>query len=69
MSVDVKAQVVRVLQAPVLLPTGQLDQQVRVDYTVGAHGPFSLTLKAAEFTAQRVQQEMEKVAAEIRKLS
>lgn len=69
MDTTLKAQVTRVLQAPVLLPTGIVDNRVRVDYTVGTHGPFTLSLPAAEFTAARVNTEMEKMAVEIRNLA
>ena len=69
MPVELKAQVTRVLDAPVLLPTGGIERRIRVDYTVGPHGPFSLTMPAAQFTAAAVKTEMEKVAAEIRNLS
>ena len=66
---ELKAQIVRVLENPVLLPTGGVERNIRVDYTVGTHGPFSLTLPAAEFSAVRVKAEMDKMVAEIRTLA
>lgn len=69
MTEELKAQIVRVFENPVLLPTGGVERNIRVDYTVGTHGPFSFALPAAEFTAVRVQQEMDKTVAELRKLT
>lgn len=69
MAEELKAQIVRVVENPLLLPTGGIERRIRVDYTVGSHGPFSLTLTAAEFSAARVKQDMDKMVAEIRTLS
>lgn len=66
---DLTPKVTKVRASPVLLPDGTVQARMLVEYMVGAHGPFTLTLLAAEFTAARVQQEMEKVAAEIRQLA
>jgi len=66
---ELKAQVTRVFESPLLLPTGGVEQRIRVDYMVGTHGPFSITLPAAEFSAARVKTEMEKTAGEIRTLA
>jgi hypothetical protein len=68
MSVDVKAQVARVMDASVPLPTGGIERKMRVDYMVGAHGPFTLILPAEQFNATAVKAEMDKMVAEIRKL-
>jgi len=59
--------VTRVVQDFRLTPTG-MDRMVRIEYMVGADGPFSLSLPEAEFTAARVQEEMDKRAAELGKL-
>jgi len=66
---ELKAQIVRVYENPLLLPTGGLERRIRVDYTVGTHGPFSLILPAAQFTAAAAKVEMEKTVAEIRNLT
>lgn len=65
---DLAPKVTRVRASPQLLPDGAVQSRMLVEYMVGTHGPFTLTLLAAEFTAARAQQEMEKVAAEIRQL-
>jgi len=69
MADELKAQIVHVYENPLLLPTGGIERRIRVDYTVGTHGPFSISLLAADFTAVAVQQEMDKTVAEIRKLT
>jgi len=67
MADQLKATVTRVAQDFRLTPTG-MDRLVRIEYMVGADGPFSITLPEAEFTATRVQEEMNKRAAELGKL-
>jgi hypothetical protein len=40
----------------------------RVDFVVGTHGPFTVSIPAEQFTAARVKEEMDKVAATINQL-
>jgi hypothetical protein len=69
MTEELKAQVTKVLDAPVLLPTGVIERKIRVDYMVGVHGPFSITVPAEQFTAAAVKQEMDKTVAQLRALT
>ena len=64
---QLKPVVTRVVQDFRLTPTGT-DRLVRVEYMVGKDGPFSFSLTEAEFTATRVQDEMNKRAAELARL-
>jgi len=66
---ELKAQVIRVYENPLLLPTGGIERRMRVDYMVGTHGPFAVTLPTSDFSAARAQQEIDKTVAEIRKLA
>lgn len=59
--------VTRVVQDFRLTATGT-ERLMRIEYMVGADGPFNLSLPEAEFTAARVQEEMNKRAAELAKL-
>jgi hypothetical protein len=65
---SIVVKVVRVRPDPSLLPTGTLERRTTVEFMIGADGPFDVTIPDSEFTAARVQQEMEKKAAEIRKI-
>ena len=65
---DRPVKVIRVVQNPILLPTGQVEPRTRVEFMVGGDGPFDLTVAEAEFSAEKIRQEMEKKAVEIRKL-
>jgi len=67
MAEELKPVVTRVVQDFRLTPTG-MDRLVRIEYMVGADGPFSLSLTEADFTATRVQEEMNKRAAELARL-
>ena len=64
---QLKPVVTRVTQDFRLTPTG-MDRLVRIEYMVGKDGPFSFSLPEAEFTAARVQQEMNERAAELARL-
>jgi hypothetical protein len=44
---------------------GQTQPIIRLLFVVGRHGPFTAIVPKAEFTAQRAQEEMAKVAREI----
>jgi hypothetical protein len=68
MAETLTGQVTRVVEQPRMLLNGNIERDVRVEFTIGPHGPFTLTLPRAEFTADRVKQEMAKLAAEISQL-
>jgi hypothetical protein len=68
MADELKIQVVRVFPTPKLLITGDVENWTTVEYTVGGHGPFRIEMLDREFTAAKVQAEMEKKAVEIRKV-
>jgi hypothetical protein len=67
MAEQLKPVVTRVTQDFRLTATGA-ERIVRVEYMVGADGPFSFSLPDTEFTAARVQEEMNKRAAELAQL-
>jgi hypothetical protein len=67
MADQLKPTVTRVVQDFRLTATG-MERLVRIEYMVGADGPFTMTLPEAEFTATRVQEEMNKRAAELSRL-
>jgi hypothetical protein len=64
---QLKPVVTRVAQDFRLTPTG-MERQIRIEYMVGQDGPFSFTLPEAEFTAVKVQEEINKRAAELAQL-
>lgn len=63
-----EAKVTRVLPTSEVSLAGKVTPQVRVEFSVGPHGPFSVTINQADFTADRVTAEMAKVAATINAL-
>jgi len=68
MATNLQATVSRVtteVRIPVFGPAQRL---MRVDYMVGTHGPFTLSIPAEQFTAARVKEEMDKIAATINQL-
>jgi hypothetical protein len=67
MAEQLKPVVTRVVQDFGLTATG-MQRLIRVEYTIGADGPFSFSLAETEFTATRVQEEMNKRAAELANL-
>lgn len=58
-------KIVRVRDAPQLSAVGGLTQFRAVDYMVGPHGPFTVTVPLAEFTAVKVKQLVDAEAREI----
>ncbi len=68
MSDDLVISLVRTVADPTLNPDGTVTQRLRVDYKVGANGPFSAWFPMAGFSGQRARQEIERLAAEIRAL-
>ena len=67
MADTLKATVRCVVQDVRLTATG-FDRLMRVEYMVGTDGPFSFTIPEAQFTAAKVQEELNKRAAELSKL-
>ena len=47
---------------------GATQTQVRIDFMVGENGPFTLRIPKAEFSAERVNKDLEKFADEVVKL-
>ena len=47
---------------------GAVQRILRTSFLVGAQGPFTVELPVAEFSADRVLEEAEKIAAQIRRL-
>lgn len=59
-------RVERIEEAALLLPGTGLVKHVRLYYYVGDHGPFSLDMKAADYSARVARERMEAFAAELR---
>jgi len=62
-------KVTRVFASPLVTPTGGIEARTSIEYMVGPHGPFLVTLPDTEFSAARARQEMENKAREIRALA
>ncbi len=69
MANDLSPKVTRVRQGIILNPDGSATQQVTVDYTIGQHGPFQVTMPKSDFTADKAKAEMQKMANELRGLA
>jgi len=69
MASDLTPKVTGVAEVVTLTPQGTVLPQVRVTFTVGAHGPFTVTLPRDGFTAAAVRTEMEKLAGPLRELA
>ncbi len=64
-----KPTVISIKQTNTLGTTGNLQVQYVVQFSVGPHGPFTITVPADQFTAANVQAEMNKIAAEVAQLA
>lgn len=60
--------VVRISQQNTFSQNGVLSLSYLVTFSVGANGPFTVQIPAAEFTAQNVKAAMQKVADQINQL-
>lgn len=60
-----EVKIVRIRDAPQLSAVGGLQQFRAVDYMVGSHGPFTVMVPRAEFTAVKVKQLVDAEAREI----
>ena len=63
-----KPRVVQVGQVTTTDSTGKLAQQFSIRFMVGPHGPFTVTVPAADFSAASVSAAMQKVADTIAEL-
>jgi len=61
-------KIIRVMPETRLLVTGDVDRKMRVQFTVGNSGPFTVVLPAAGFTAQVARAAVEKEGREIQQL-
>lgn len=52
-----------------LSPEGKAVKTIVTTYMVGEHGPFTVELEAARFTAAAAKSEMQKRAEELRQLA
>ena len=59
-------KIVRVRDTPTLSPVGGVQRQKSVDYMVGEHGPFTVTLDDDGFTAQKARAAVDAAAKEIK---
>lgn len=60
---------VRATQFTELTDTGRVVRMIRTDFMIGEDGPFSVELPIELFTERAVREEIEKIAAELRKLN
>lgn len=65
MTEPLKAQIIRVRDAPQLSAVGTVTQIRAVDYTVGQHGPFTVMIPLEEFTAEKAKAAVDAAAKEI----
>ncbi len=56
-------------EEPFLTRAGNIEGRIRVGFNVGTHGPFTVAIPKAEFSEQRVEEEIEKIAAPLRRLT
>lgn len=68
MTNTLETRIVRITQDPLLTALGGVTQRWRLTFMLGAHGPYSVTVDAAGFTAEKGRQAVEKVAVELRAL-
>lgn len=59
----------RVTQDTTVTAAGQVQYLMRVQFMVGDHGPFAVTLPAEQFTADKARALMQATAAEINALT
>lgn len=69
MSEPLKPTVTRVQQVTSFNPTGQATNSYVVTYSVGEHGPFTITIPADQFTPATVKAEMDRTVATIQQLT
>lgn len=62
------AIVTKVLQTSITQPNGTQLTSYNVSFTIGKHGPFTIQVPAAQFTAAHVQQQLADFAATINAL-
>jgi len=55
-------KIIRQQQQSELLGNGRVEQIVRIDFTIGDDGPFSVFIPQADYTADRVHAEILKIA-------
>jgi len=58
----------RVIEIPSLSDSGLPTRVIRTEFMVGTDGPFAVEISARDFTAAKVREQMEKIAAELRQL-
>ena len=59
-------QIIRIRDNPLLNPVGGIKGRKSIDYMVGEHGPFTVTLDDDGFTAVKAKAAVEAAAKEIR---
>ena len=55
----------RVTQTITTTPNGQIVQTYQVNFSVGEHGPFTIQIPQAEFSAANAQAAMQKIADQV----
>ena len=66
---DYKVMVQKVAETTGFDHTGNAVTQVRIDYTVGNHGPFSEVFPKEGFTAANAKLKLQHMADQLRQLS
>ena len=61
-------KVIRIVEDPLLNPIGGITRRYRITYMLGAHGPYSITMDVAGFTADAAKAAIEAAAAPLRAL-
>jgi len=64
MQEELEVRIVGVREATRVTPEGRVELMMIVEYMVGPHGPFSVEIAKAEYTAQLARELVEKEARE-----
>lgn len=68
MANDYTPKVAKVQEQPMLQPDGTVVNTVVVSYTIGAHGPFTASFVAKDFTADAARKVMSERAQTLQQL-
>ena len=68
MANNLTTTVVRIVEDALLSAIGGVTRRYRITYMLGSHGPYSITMDVAEFTADKAKAAIEAAAAPLRAL-
>ena len=68
MAEHLTTKIVRIVEDALLSAIGGVTRRYRITYMLGAHGPYSITMDVAGFTAEAARAQIEAAAAPLRAL-